>query len=255
MTLAQHALFLLCVALACCVQNLTGFAFGLVLLGLAGLLSLASTTDVANVVSVLALLNALMLFRTSRPVFERRVMVPTLGTSLLGVVAGVLLLNWLSDNVVVVLSLLLGLTIAGCALILVQDAAVRAQRSPGWTFAAAGLVSGLLGGLFSTAGPPLVYHFYRQPMALPAIRDALVGVFAVNGVLRLAMMVAGGRFSVSAVWLCVEAAPLVLLLTRWMARRPPPLQPRTVRRVVSVLLLLVSAGLVLPALRQLLAPA
>jgi uncharacterized membrane protein YfcA len=254
MTLAQHALFLLCVALACYVQNLTGFAFGLVLLGLAGLLSLASMTDVANVVSVLALLNALMLFRTSPPVFERRVMLPTLGTSLLGVVAGVLLLNWLSDNVVAALSLLLGVTIAGCALILVQDAAVRAQRSPGWTFAATGLLSGLLGGLFSTAGPPLVYHFYRQPMALPVIRDALVGVFAVNGVLRLAMMVAGGRFSVSALWLCVEAAPLVLLMTRWMARRPPPLQPRTVRRVVCVLLLLVSAGLVVPAVRMLFAP-
>lgn len=124
-----------------------------------------------NVASVLALVNALMLFRTSRPVFERRVMAPT------------------------------------------------------------------------------------QSSSLPAIRDALVGVFAVNGVLRLAMMVAGGRFSLSAAWLCVEAAPLVLLQTRWMARRPPPLQPRTVRRVVCVLLFLVSAGLVVPALRQLLASA
>ncbi|WP_137891994.1 hypothetical protein [Ramlibacter sp. 2FC] len=131
----------------------------------------ASTTDVVNVASVPALVNALMLFRTSRPVFERRVMPPT------------------------------------------------------------------------------------QSSSLPAIRDALVGVFAANGVLRLAMMVAGERFSVSAVWLCVEAAPLVLLQTRWMARRPPPFEPPTVRRVVCVLLLLVSTGLVVPALRALLASA
>ena len=28
-----------------------------------------------------------------------------------------------------------------------------------------------MGGMFSTAGPPLVYHFYRQPMSLVVVRD------------------------------------------------------------------------------------
>lgn len=58
MTLWQTALFLLCVALASCAQSLSGFAFALILLGLAGLFELAPLADLANVATVLALVNA-----------------------------------------------------------------------------------------------------------------------------------------------------------------------------------------------------
>ena len=249
MTISQHLLFLLCVAVAGYIQNLTGFAFGLVLLGLVGLMGIAPITDVANVVSVLTLVNAIVLFRTVRPQFETRTLAPTLAASLLGVIGGVLLLNWLSDNVVTVLSLLLGLTIIGCAAILARDASALAQPSRTSSFVAFGAVSGLLGGLFSTAGPPLVYHFYRQPLAPRAIRDALVAIFAANAVLRLALMIPAARVSHEAVLLSLEAVPLVLLQTRWMARRPPALRPLTVKRMVCVLLALVGLGLALSSLR------
>lgn len=251
MTALQHATYLVCVVIAGYVQNLTGFAFGLVLLGLAGLTQAAALPDVTNVVSVLTLVNAIGLFRASRPQFERAVMPPTLGASLVGVLLGVLLLNWLSDNVVVGLKLLLGVTILACAGVLLTNAAARTTRSSNASFAAVGLVSGLLGGLFSTAGPPLVYHFYRQPMALRAIRDALVTVFAVNAVLRLTLMIGAGRFGRDALWLSLEAVPLVLLQTHWMSRRPPGWHPRTVKIVVCVLLVLVAAGLIITALRAL----
>jgi uncharacterized membrane protein YfcA len=249
MTLAQHALFLLCVGAAGYVQNLTGFAFGLVLLGLVGILHLAPLPDVANVVSVLTLVNAAMLFRTHRPQVERAVMAPTLAASLVGVVGGVLALNWLSDHVVAGLRLLLGLTIVGCAVVLVLDAAPLRQRSGPRAFAAVGLVAGVLGGLFSTAGPPLVYHFYRQPMALRAIRDSLVTAFACNAVVRIALMLATARFAADVLWLALEAAPLVLAQTWWMARRPQRWSERALKRIVSALLMAVGAGLAMPALR------
>ena len=41
---------------------------------------------------------------------------------------------------------------------------------------------GLLGGLFSAGGPPLVYHFYRQPMAMEALRATLVAALTTIGV-------------------------------------------------------------------------
>lgn len=63
MTAWQTALFLLCVALATCAQNLSGFAFALILLGLAGLLELAPLANVATVATVLALANALVALR------------------------------------------------------------------------------------------------------------------------------------------------------------------------------------------------
>ena len=86
--------------------------------------------------------------------------------------------------------------------------------------------------------------------ALRAIRDALVAIFTLNAVARIALMAGFSRVSPDALWLSVEAAPLVLGLTYWMTRRPPGWTPRTVKRVVCLLLLLVGVGLVIPAVNK-----
>lgn len=245
MTLTQHLLFLTCAVVAGYVQNLTGFAFGLILLGMVGLMAIAPIADVANVVSVLALVNAAMFFYTSRPKFEMSVMGPTLVSSLIGVVLGVLLLNWLDDTVVHILSMLLGVTIIACAAILAQNGAALTERSPTSTFVAFGALSGVLGGLFSTAGPPLVYHFYRQPIAHRKILEALIAIFAANALLRLGILLPTGRFSANALYLSLEIVPLILMQTYWMARRPTTMRTATVRMVVCVLLVLIGVGLVI----------
>lgn len=251
MAWSQHLLFLLCVVIAGYVQNLTGFAFGLVLLGLVGLGRIASIADVANVVSLLTLVNAAMLFGATRPQFEWRVLGPLLAASQLGVVAGVCLLSWLGGGLVMALSLLLGLTIIGCAGMLTRSASALARPSSRMSFVAFGAASGVLGGLFSTAGPPLVYHLYRQPMPARAIRDTLVAVFAANALLRLAIMLPTGRVSTTALTLSAETLPLVLLQTWWMARHPSRLRLATVKRLACALMAVVGVGLVISSSRSL----
>lgn len=245
MTLTQHLAFLSCAVVAGYVQNLTGFAFSLILLGMVGLLAIAPITDVANVCSILTLVNAAVFLHTARPQFEIRVLGPTLLASLTGVVIGVLLLNWLDDTVVHILSMLLGITIIACAAILVLNRAALAKQSPTSSFIAFGTLSGVLGGLFSTSGPPLVHHFYRQPIAHPRILEALIAVFAANSLLRLAMMLHAGRFSANAIYLSLEIVPLILLQTYWIARHPSRLPVATVRLIASALLVLIGLGLVL----------
>lgn len=245
MTLTQHLLFLTCVFVAGYVQNLTGFAFGLILLGMVGLLAIAPIADVANVVSILTLVNAGMFFYTTRPKFEMGVMGPTLVSSLIGVVIGVLLLNWLDDTVVQILSMLLGVTIIACAMILTQNGAALKARSPTSSFVSLGAISGVLGGLFSTPGPPLVYHFYRQPIAHQKILEALIAIIAANSLLRLAIMLPTGRFSIDALVLSLESVPLILLQTYWMARQPTTMRTSSIKMVVCVLLTLIGVGLVL----------
>lgn len=242
-------MFLASVALACTIQNLTGFAFGLVLLGLTALTGVAPLPLLTHVMSVLVLVNAAGLFWRRRPQFEPGVMGPTLGASLLGVALGVALLQLLSTNWMPLLQGLLALTIGVAALDLLVRPTPRAQRAPATHFAAFGLLSGVLGGLFSTAGPPLVYHLYRQPLPLERIRDALVTVFAVNAVLRLLLMAASGELDLRVLQLSAEALPLVWGLSWYMAGRPPPVSPERLRPLVSLLLIGVALSLGLSALR------
>jgi hypothetical protein len=248
MTLFQTALFLLCVALATCAQSLSGFAFALILLGLAGLLELAPLADLANVATVLGLANALVALRGSRrhldmPAFRDI----TLGGAV-GILLGVLLLGWLSVNVTLLLRVLLGLTVMACAVIvLMETAALRERSSPG-SFRLWGAVSGLLTGLFATGGPPLVYHFYRQPMALRTVRDTLVATLAASALLRLVVAIPAGQFSANALKLSLLAAPLVFGLSWWLERHPPGWSRPAVLRLVCTLLLLTGVGLVVPAL-------
>ena len=251
MDLADHARFLLSVALACTVQNLTGFAFGLVLLGLSAMFGVASLPVLTHVVSVLVLVNAATLFHRVRPQFQARVMAPTLAGSLLGVLLGVALLHWLSRHWMPLLQLLLGLTIVVAALDLLVRRSPSPRLAPRSRFAAFGLASGVLGGLFSTAGPPLVYHFYRQPLAAERIREALVLVFALNALLRLGLLGAAGELDLQVLWLSLEAWPLVWLITRAMAGRPSPLSPLLLRRLVCALLALVAVSLMASAWQRL----
>lgn len=251
MSLSEHLLYLGSVALACYVQNLSGFAFGLLLLGLAALTQVAPLPLLTHVVSVLVLVNAAGLFVRRRPVFVPGVMAPTLAASLLGVGLGVLLLQALSGAWLPLLQLLLALTIVAAAADLLARPQPRGALAPPRQFAAFGLLSGLLGGLFSTAGPPLVYHFYRQPLAAERIRDALVCVFAVNALLRLALMGGSGALDMRVLWLSLEALPLVWGLSWLMAGRPPPLHPERLRRLVALLLVGVAFSLAATALRRL----
>jgi uncharacterized membrane protein YfcA len=251
MDAAQTLLFLACVALATAAQTLTGFAFALILLGVSSLFGLASVADAANVATLLSLFNAVVALRTARSSMDLRATGDMVLGSVPGIAVGVILLAWLSANVVAVLKLLLGVTVVVCAVVVLFEAAVRKQRSARRVFVGWGVVSGILSGLFGTGGPPLVYHLYRQPMAVKAVRDTLVAALAVNSLVRLAMVIPAGQFSANALRLSLLAAPLVFGLSWWLERHPPRWSRTAVLRLVCALLTLTGVALVGPAVTQL----
>lgn len=247
----EVAAFLACAAFATVVQNVTGFALVLVLLGLTGVFELAPLTDAANVATVLGLTNGFVALRGRVRSVNWSALRQTATGTVFGVAAGVFLLAWLSGNAVLVLRLLLGIVVIACALLVLRPAQALRKPSSRAAFFATGLLSGVLGGLFSASGPPLVYQFYRQPMALDAVRDTLVALLAVGSALRLLMVVGSGQFSVAALGLSALAVPVVLGVAWWMKRHPPPWQRATVLRMVSVLLVLTGVGLMAPAVQAL----
>jgi uncharacterized protein len=250
MTGWQIAGFLLCVALATCAQRLSGFALALVLLGLTSLFDLAPLPDVANVATVLSLANAAIVLRGSRKWLDWPMLRATVPGSVLGVVAGLALLGWLNANVVTVLRLLLGLIIIGCAIVVLMRAEPLPQRSSNASFGFFGLLSGVLGGLFSASGPPLVYQFYRQPMDVDSLRDTLIAALAASSLLRLAIVLPTGQFSAGSLTLSLVALPLTMAITWWIQRHPPGWPREAVLKLVCALLLVTGAGLVGPALHS-----
>lgn len=252
MTAPQVAGFLACVLVATAAQSITGFALALILLGLTGLFELAPLADVANVATVLSLASAAVALRGARRSLDRDMLRSTVNGSVAGVGAGVILLAWLSANVVMGLRLLLGLVVIACAIVVLVRTQPLATRSSERSFQSFGFLSGLLGGLFSASGPPLVYQFYRQPLELDRIRDTLVATLAAGSLIRLAMVVPSGQFSARALWMSVLAVPLAMGLTWWMKRHPPPWNRGVVLKVVCVLLVITGAGLIAPAVQALL---
>ncbi|AZY49871.1 sulfite exporter TauE/SafE family protein [Bordetella avium] len=252
MTASQHVIFLLAVALATYAQTMTGFAFGLVLLGLASLFALAPLPDMSNTVSILTLINALVAIGRNRPQVDWSLLRPALCSSLIGVALGVAALGFIDSGTSIWLQWLLGLTILGCAFMLVLQARQLKQVSGKPVFVFFGLISGLLGGLFSSAGPPMVYHLYRQPLPLAVIRNSLLVIFAVNSVVRLGLVSAQGSLHLNTLWMSLEAFPVVVLLT-WLVRRFASADSiKTVKRMVFVLLIAAGLGLFLPTSQQLL---
>lgn len=239
-----YAGFVACVALATGIQNLTGFAFALVLLGLVTMFDLVPVVDAANAATVLTLVNAASYFRLHRLQPEWRVITPSILPALIGVAAGVALLTWLSGSAVQWLRGLLGLAIVACAISFISDATPRASLSGRPAFVFIGALSGLLGGLFSSAGPPMVYHLYRQPLPRELVRQCLLLFFAINQVLRLTLIIASGQFSVRSALLSLSALPVVHAVGWLQQRHMPPLNPRSLRRFVSALLLLTGASLI-----------
>ena len=242
-----YAQLLWVVALASMCQNLTGFAFGLIFVGVAGALHLMPIADAANVACLLSLVNGVVYLR-SHP-FEPRwdVLKPLAITSLLGTLLGLGLLGWLSGAALGGLRMVLGLAIVLCAVVLLLQKTQRSTPSLWPATWLAGSLAGVLGGLFSTSGPPLVYHLYRQPLSHMVVRQSLLALFLMGNVLRWLVVIAMGDLAWSSVLTSAAALPVVALVTWYFAKHPLPLSQRLLQWLVCALLMLSGGSLLASA--------
>jgi hypothetical protein len=247
-----HLLFMTFVALATYAQNVTGFALALILLGLVGILDLIPLPDAVNAVTVLIIVNALMFFYRRRTARVERAIMPAVAASLVGALAGMALLTFLAANAYQLLRMILGVSVVACALLLWRTTTPLSKTSGIGYFTVVGSLSGVLGGMFSAAGPPLVYAVYRQPWPLERVQESLIFSFAAGAVLRLLVMAFSGHFSIDAAILAAEAIPIVLIVTALSATRPPPLSTAALRNIVCILLVGSGVGMVMSSAQAML---
>jgi uncharacterized membrane protein YfcA len=244
------AAFVTLSVIAAYVQTLTGFAFGLLLMGAIALTNLMPLPEAAIVVSLLTLANAAVVLGSGWRDIAKRPLLLSLAGAIPMIAAGYALLELLAATSLSALRLTLGLVIIASGLQLVRRPAPleRVSSAPGFVFF--GGLGGLMGGLFSTAGPPLVFQFYRQPMPHSVVRETLVAIFAINSLFRLGIVAASGQWQPHALFWALAGLPAVLVATALARRWPPALSPGALRLVVFILLLLSGASLIVPALSR-----
>jgi len=232
-----HATFLVFVAGAVYAQALTGFALALILLGLVGATNLVPLPDAVNASTIVAFCTAWTFLYRRKALRIERVLIPTLVASAAGIVVGAVLLTWLAGTAYQVLRLLLGASIVACALSLWRTAQPLPSLSSPTLYALTGGISGLMAGMFSAPGPPLVYLLYRQPRPLAWIQQSLMAIFGLGTLLRLLIVIPSGQFSLLSLQLAAEAVPVVFVVTSYAARRTPPLSPKLFKGLVCALLI------------------
>lgn len=224
-------------------QTVTGFGMGMIVMGVTSGFDLAPMPLIATVISLLTLVNS----GVALPGRLHLIDWPAARAVLFGVVpsivAGVMLLDYLSASSSMVLKFLLGATITYSGVVFALKPTQLPERSSDRSFLLSGLFSGLSGGLFGMAGPPVIFHFYRQPMDLSAVRCMLLLVFAFTSGTRTVFVATQGGLTPD-VWLLTAFSVLLVALATYVGRHyPPPLAPATMRRLAFSVLIVIGISL------------
>ncbi|WP_343314896.1 sulfite exporter TauE/SafE family protein [Brucella sp. BE17] len=245
-SISAYAVFAVLAFVAAYVQTLTGFAFGLLLMGGVAVTGLVPLPEAAIVISLLTLANAgIVLARGWRDIALKPFLLSLAG-ALPMIVLGYALLELLASSSLSILRILLGSAIILSSLQLIRRSSPLAHQSHGAVFIVFGALGGIMGGLFSTAGPPLVFQFYRQPLPHSVIRETLVAIFSLNSFFRLGLVAANGDWHNHAFLWALAGLPAVLVSTYLARRWPPQISPKALRFMVFVLLLFSGIALIAP---------
>lgn len=228
----QHSLVIILVAVAIgsYLQAFTGFALGIVVLAIAVLTHAAPIAIVATTITIVALPGiAIALARHWRHI-DRISFFQTLIGLVPGTLLGLWLLAKMGEEHTALLQLLLGgLIVAGGIALFIKPHPHSSRSSP-LSFVIMGVLGGLMGGMFSIPGPPLIYHYYRQPVSIQAIRTSLLALSGAMALIRLTMQGLQGELNVEVMSLGTLSIPIAMLASWLYVRFPPQLSDLSMRR-------------------------
>ena len=241
-TLSRYLITCVVMVVAEAVYVLFGFGAGLIAVGA---LALVMPEVVQDVVVLLLLVNlppeVLVVARSWRAIVWRGVLLICVGIAV-GIPLGSAVLQWGEPYFVLVL---LGgfLVLAGLAfLVLPSNTTVR---WPGWASGGAGLMAGVLGGMFGTSGPPLILYYRLAGLKKAAFRGNLMAIFLVVTLVRLPTYGAMGLITTERLWSALAVAPAVLLGAVIGHKVHLEIEEQTFQRLVALALLAIGVMLIL----------
>ena len=159
----EYGVILLVIAGASYVQAISGFAFALIVMWVIISFNLIQVAYAAIIVTILALVNMATALSKGLGNIQWRKAGTSLAFSIPPIAIGLYLLDVMSGSHLGTLRIALGVSIIFSGIMLLKPPHQDAAESKWPSFALFGLLSGLVSGLFSTGGPPVVFQFYRQP--------------------------------------------------------------------------------------------
>jgi uncharacterized membrane protein YfcA len=244
----RTVVFLALVALGSFTQAFSGFALGLIVLGAVTALDIAPIPFTAGVVSLVVVINGTTALHGHTHEIAKASLMPILLGLVPGVVVGFFLLTYLDANLPALLRLLLGAFILVASVTMVFKPHPRQQLSGPLSHSVVGFGGGIFGGLFNTSGPPIIYLLYRQPLDVPAIRATLLAVFWIAASWRAVLLAVEGGYGTDMLILTLLCLPVIILTARLGRRLANRLPPLLMRRFAFMLLAILGAVLILPAL-------
>ncbi len=236
--------FIAIIAFATYVQTITGFALGMIVMGAVTTFELVPIAFTSVVISVVTFINGAVALKGNFQAVDVKRVIITCSAMFPAILGGLLVLDYMTESLNNLLQILLGLTIIVAGLMIMLKPEPMAKPSGVLTFASSGAAAGFLAGLFSMAGPPLVYLFYRQPFELKTIRLCLLSIFLLSAVGRTTIVGAQGGLTIEMGIFSLVCLPIVTLST-WIGKKyPPKVSPNTLRRMAFFLLIVIGISLV-----------
>ncbi|WP_027859581.1 sulfite exporter TauE/SafE family protein [Marinobacterium jannaschii] len=240
--------FLVIMALGAYVQTVTGFALGMIVMGGVTAFDLAPVLFTSVIISLMALANGLQALKGNWKELNREAVKFAFIGLVPALALGVWLLTWMSSELNQMLKILLGVTIIAGGLFIMLKPEPLKQPSGPLAFATAGAAGGFLAGMFSIAGPPLVFQFYRQPYSMKCIRLCLLAIFLCSSSFRTLMVGLQGELNLDMFIYAGICLPVVSAAT-WLGKKyPPPLSDKTMRRLAFTLLIIIGGTLLVKEL-------
>ena len=236
--------FILIIAFATYVQTVTGFALGMIVMGAVTTFDLVPIAFTSVVISAVTFINGAVALKGNFEAVDIKRVIVTSSTMFPAILVGLMVLNYMSSDLNTLLQIVLGLTIIAAGLMIMLKPEPMANPSGTLMFAGSGAVSGFMAGLFSMAGPPLVYLFYRQPFELKTIRLCLLSIFLLSAIGRTTLVGAQSGLTIEMGIFSLVCLPVVSVFTLLGKKYPPNVSPNTLRRMAFFLLIVIGISLV-----------
>lgn len=211
---------------------LFGFGAGLIAVGVLALV-LPDVQDAVVILLLLSLPPEVWVVAKSRQHLSWRGLLAVLVGLGPGVLLGTAVLG--SADASLLLALLGAfLLLAGGAFLLLPEG--RSVCWPAWTAPVAGLLAGVLGGMFGTGGPPVILYYHLAGLPKSAFRGQLMAIFLVITLVRLPCYAVAGLLTQARLWSALWVLPGAFIGAYLGHRIHMQISERTFRRLVALLL-------------------